>query len=711
MFSSSGFSLVSAFSDDGQRLTRSQKIHRENERTNLLTITRLVLRAFLENTMADNNRILECDTQQISDLLMMLEKVLWHGFKAPGQKALIVLRSPDAEMWAAINRIARADPAMLETVTCVDQIESLLTPISRLRAFLRLAMMQKKLFDFFNVIANSSQLSTFYESWALLRQEEIVQLTGALLGLSVVDCNLVLEHDHLQDQPLSVDLSLYIRIPTVPTEGADDVTANGTSTSNKDKKLLLDQNNYLEERNRQLQCNVENLKKRINVLESDKEAAAVTVEKELVSFKNIENAANEHAQSSKEKEWEEERERLLGQIVEREDSLRIVQQQLVDVKKINTDLYDKLKLSDERCRRLERDVGRVREQYVQDTESLKKTISNLEVSNAVLQENAQKRHENEETVRAELEKKYGQNAELVGTLQEKQNALAEAESEIVVLRQKVNSQEKELKEMPFLKEELRELQEKYDSVSERADQSERALEELGGHLGESKLRMLELAEELLPLSDAQWAKDSDVTQCTACSDKFTLSKRKHHCRMCGSIFCDACSVARIKLPSNSKPARLWISVIGDLFIRDGTAESLAFGDDDHMTVGVYIVCSPTNVLQHRNDEVSLNNIAKRLNLARSLVQAIVEDELGPQSYRMLIGHEDQRSKSDSSGIIKVRPFLEKMSSTNDILARLGTGASSDFDIKASSADPDEYLPKDVRPSNGLDLNPLDCGVC
>ncbi|VDK59055.1 unnamed protein product [Cylicostephanus goldi] len=202
-------------------------------------------------------------------------------------------------MWAAINRIARADPAMLETVTCVDQIESLLyvcfissnfyhftnfidyrTPISRLRAFLRLAMMQKKLFDFFNVIANSPQLSTFYESWALLRQEEIVQLTGALLGLSVVDCNLVLEHDHLQDQPLSVDLSLYIRIPTVPTEGADDVTANGTSTINKDKKLLLDQNNYLEERNRQLQCNVENLKKRISVLESDKEAAAVTVEKE-----------------------------------------------------------------------------------------------------------------------------------------------------------------------------------------------------------------------------------------------------------------------------------------------------------------------------------------------------------------------------------------------------------------------------------------------
>ncbi|ETN87008.1 FYVE zinc finger [Necator americanus] len=249
----------------------------------------------------------------------------------------------------------------------------------------------------------------------------------------------------------------------------------------------------------------------------------------LVSFKNIEHIENNHPSSSKEKEWEVERERLLGQIVEREDSLRIVQQQLIDTKKINSDLYDKLKLADDKWRRLERDIARIREQYINETESLKKTISNLEVSNAILQENAQKKTANDEVMRTELEKKYGQHAELVGALQEKQNALAE---------------------------ELRELQEKYDCVSERAEESERALEEIGGHLSESKLRMLELAEELLPLSDAHWAKDSDVSQCTACSDKFSISKRKHHCRMCGSIFCAACSEGRIKLPSNSKPARV-----------------------------------------------------------------------------------------------------------------------------------------------------------
>lgn len=58
---------------------------------------------------------------------------------------------------------------------------------------------------------------------------------------------------YFQEQPLSVDLSMYIRIPTVPTEGDDMSMTNGTAESIKEKKMLLDQNNYLEERNRQLQ--------------------------------------------------------------------------------------------------------------------------------------------------------------------------------------------------------------------------------------------------------------------------------------------------------------------------------------------------------------------------------------------------------------------------------------------------------------------------
>uniref|UniRef100_A0A0K0DN58 RUN domain-containing protein n=1 Tax=Angiostrongylus cantonensis TaxID=6313 RepID=A0A0K0DN58_ANGCA len=519
------YSLLSIFVNfvvlNGAFLTSNSVLfYSENERRNLLTITRLVLRAFLERTMLDSNRILESDTQQISDLLIMLEKVLWHGFKPRSS-----------------------------------------TPISRLRAFLRLAMMQKKLFDFYTVITSSSLLKNIYDEWALLRQEEVVQLTGSLLGLSVVDCNLALDYDSLQEQPLSIDLSLYIRIPTIPNESEELLRKNGSECLDKVKKMLLDQNNYLEERNRQLQCNVENLKRRLNSLDCGSETNAVTLERELVVFKNIDNAECSKPHWANNKDWGLERERLLGQIVEREDSLRIVQQQLMDTRKINTDLYDKLKLADEKWRKLEKDLARVQQQYMQESETLKKTISNLEVSNAVLQESSRKQIADDEVIRAELEKKYGQHAELVDALQRKQNALSQAESELLVLRRKIDVLEREVKEIPFLKEEIKGLQGKYECISERAEESERALEELGGHLGESKLRMLELAEELLPFSCAHWAKDADIMQCTACSEKFSISKRKHHCRllnfsMCGSIFCATCSEGRIKLPSNAKPARV-----------------------------------------------------------------------------------------------------------------------------------------------------------
>ncbi|VDK30875.1 unnamed protein product [Anisakis simplex] len=48
--------------------------------------------------------------------------------------------------------------------------------------------------------------------------------------------------------------------------------------------------------------------------------------------------------------------------------------------------------------------------------------------------------------------------------------------------------------------------------------------------------MVELREELLPLSDAQWEKDADVDSCKGCQLQFTVSRRKHHCRSVVSCF-------------------------------------------------------------------------------------------------------------------------------------------------------------------------------
>ena len=42
-----------------------------------------------------------------------------------------------------------------------------------------------------------------------------------------------------------------------------------------------------------------------------------------------------------------------------------------------------------------------------------------------------------------------------------------------------------------------------------------------------------------------WMPDETSTHCTACRAAFRVFRRKHHCRVCGQIFCSRCSLTRI----------------------------------------------------------------------------------------------------------------------------------------------------------------------
>ena len=53
-----------------------------------------------------------------------------------------------------------------------------------------------------------------------------------------------------------------------------------------------------------------------------------------------------------------------------------------------------------------------------------------------------------------------------------------------------------------------------------------------------------------------WQSDAEVSQCTLCASTFKWTRRKHHCRLCGRIVCNACSRARrVPLQGSGKAER------------------------------------------------------------------------------------------------------------------------------------------------------------
>lgn len=57
-------------------------------------------------------------------------------------------------------------------------------------------------------------------------------------------------------------------------------------------------------------------------------------------------------------------------------------------------------------------------------------------------------------------------------------------------------------------------------------------------------------DELIPRKIHTWVDDNVVTACYLCKCEFGILNRKHHCRLCGKIFCDTCSQHNENIPNN-----------------------------------------------------------------------------------------------------------------------------------------------------------------
>jgi hypothetical protein len=134
-------------------------------------------------------------------------------------------------------------------------------------------------------------------------------------------------------------------------------------------------------------------------------------------------------------------------------------------------------------------------------------------------------------------------------------------AEVAALEKKSSALQAELGDSARALEELRhEAAESARALRElkaAAAEKERALETLSGASGRLERRCRELEAALALKPALVWVDDEDAARCmnAKCAKPFGLLRRRHHCRLCGCVFCNSCTSERVCiLPDGAAPA-------------------------------------------------------------------------------------------------------------------------------------------------------------
>lgn len=70
-------------------------------------------------------------------------------------------------------------------------------------------------------------------------------------------------------------------------------------------------------------------------------------------------------------------------------------------------------------------------------------------------------------------------------------------------------------------------------------------------------------------NEVRWQHEEDFSDCGNCKQPFNNTRRKHHCRHCGQIFCIDCLTHVVNSGPNQRPSRV-CNVCHTILVRDAT---------------------------------------------------------------------------------------------------------------------------------------------
>ncbi|XP_054343064.1 RUN and FYVE domain-containing protein 1 isoform X2 [Pongo pygmaeus] len=580
------------------------------ERANLMHMMKLSIKVLLQSALS-LGRSLDADHAPLQQFFVVMEHCLKHGLKV--KKSFI---GQNKSFFGPLELVEKLCPEASDIATSVRNLPELKTAVGRGRAWLYLALMQKKLADYLKVlIDNKHLLSEFYEPEALMMEEEGMVIVGLLVGLNVLDANLCLKGEDLDSQVGVIDFSLYLK----------DVQDLDGGKEHERITDVLDQKNYVEELNRHLSCTVGDLQTKIDGLEKtnsklQEELSAATdricslqeeqqqlreqnelirerseksveitkqdTKVELETYKQTRQGLDEMysdvwKQLKEEKkvrlELEKELELQIGMKTEMEiamkllekdthekqDTLVALRQQLEEVKAINLQMFHKAQNAESSLQQKNEAITSFEGKTNQVMSSMKQMEERLQHSERARQGAEERSHK----LQQELGGRIGALQLQLSQLHEQCSSLekelkSEKEQRQALQRELQHEKDTscllrtELQQVEGLKKELRELQDEKAELQKICEEQEQALQEMGLHLSQSKLKMEDIKEVNQALKGHTWLKDDEATHCRQCEKEFSISRRKHHCRNCGHIFCNTCSSNELALPSYPKPVRV-----------------------------------------------------------------------------------------------------------------------------------------------------------
>ena len=470
----------------------------------------------------------------------------------------------------------------------------------RVRAWLRLAVMQKKLADYMKILVDEKTLTAeFYEPEALMRSEEAVLLCGLLVSLNIVDCNICLKEEDLDGQEGVIDLTFYLRRKEDIGRERENSTFEESFDSLNEMKTIIDQKSYVEEVNRNLAANVLNLQSRIEslttmnallkedvaiskkkseALEAENAHLTEQVDKQSqraarnnidMSFQNLDPKKEDEFEAKlkqlKDSNVELEKELILEvqmkaememamkllekDVHEKQDTIISLRSQLDDIKGINLEMYTKLA----ECEKAITYKSDMIQRLETKTFAMADTLEQLDKKYIDTEKSLQGSKTENATLKTKVNSSETKMAELQSDLKIEREWRERLQESSVTDREAISSLKQDNEFLKQVSSDYENLRQDNSKLRDQLREGEQTLEELGQQLSWSKLQVTAMRDETSTLGE--WQQDSEATSCGICLKEFGLARRKHHCRNCGGIFCGKCSDNQMKLPSSAKPLR------------------------------------------------------------------------------------------------------------------------------------------------------------